>query len=418
MTWNEIRLRRLFTASGGSWGVGPGEGEVQMPCIRAADFDYQRLQTDIGNAPVRDYSASDVRNRAAHKGDLIIEKSGGGEQQPVGRTVLHREVAPVMPTNFAGRLRPSRGDDPRFLCYLMSSLYADGRTKVAIKQTTGIQNLDLGVLFDQAVRVPTLGSQRAIADYLDVETARIDALITKKRSLAGRAEKRLEAVIDRLTVPRALGGVADSDAFSPWRVTAMKRVADFFSDGDWIESPYITTDGIRLIQTGNVQRGYFREQGYRYISAETFASLNCTEVFPGDVLISRLAGPVGCACLAPDLGVRLVASVDVAILRASQRLLAEFLVAYLSSTRHLAEAELQARGTTMQRLSRTQVGEMPVPVPPLDRQREIISEVQRATTWERSLRVALERQIDRLLEHRQALITAAVTGELEIPGTA
>ena len=49
-----------------------------------------------------------------------------------------------------------------------------------------------------------------------------------------------------------------------------------FIDGDWIESPFITDDGIRLLQTGNIGVGQFKEQGYRFVSEETFLALNCT----------------------------------------------------------------------------------------------------------------------------------------------
>ena len=81
-----------------------------------------------------------------------------------------------------------------------------------------------------------------------------------------------------------------------WEIFTIKNLArsDYksFVDGDWIESPYITSDGIRLIQTGNIGIGEYREKGFRYISERTFAALRCTEFQPGDVLICRLGEPV------------------------------------------------------------------------------------------------------------------------------
>src|SRR5438309_628499 len=72
----------------------------------------------------------------------------------------------------------------------------------------------------------------------------------------------------------------------------MKRIsllacheAGSFTDGDWIELPYITDEGIRLIQTGNIGIGHYREQGFRFISERTFRELRCTEVLPSDILI-------------------------------------------------------------------------------------------------------------------------------------
>jgi type I restriction enzyme S subunit len=57
--------------------------------------------------------------------------------------------------------------------------------------------------------------------------------------------------------------------------------AKTFTDGDWIESPFITDDGVRLIQTGNIGLGHYREKGFRFISDESFRLLQCTEVYPG-----------------------------------------------------------------------------------------------------------------------------------------
>ncbi len=179
---NRVRLKRLFgSVSGGSWGTEPEEGEVKLPCIRGTDFDYRVLRSDTRKAPIRGFSSQEVAKRAASSRDIIIEKSGGGEQQPVGRAVLHDSEALVMPTNFAARLSPSDDNDPRFVTYLLSSLYAAGVTKSSIKQTTGIQNLDLHSFLDTVVMRPSLMEQRAIADFLDAETSRIDALIAKKR---------------------------------------------------------------------------------------------------------------------------------------------------------------------------------------------------------------------------------------------
>ena len=327
--------------------------------------------------------------------------------QPVGRAVLHDQDDPVMPTNFAGRLRPGDRVDAKFLTYLMATLYAQGITAAAVKQTTGIQNLDLDALLAHEVLVPSVPEQRAIADFLDTETARIDGLAAKKRRM-------IELLYERHW--RLLEDLATSGTSSA--TTALKHLAVVFTDGDWIESPYITTNGIRLIQTGNIGRGVFRDQGDRFISEETFFELNCTEVYPGDVLISRLANTVGQACIAPDLGCRMVTSVDVVLMRPNRATDAAYLVRYMSSERHLSRARLEARGTTMQRLARSQVGELPVPVVALDVQRRLVEETDRASSPLTKSVARLQRQIVLLQEHRQALITAAVTGKLEVPGLA
>ena len=85
-----------------------------------------------------------------------------------------------------------------------------------------------------------------------------------------------------------------------------------FIDGDWIESKDQSDNGIRLIQTGNVGFGFFkgREDKSRYITEETFKKLNCTEVVPGDILISRLPDPIGRACIVPEGIGKAITAVD------------------------------------------------------------------------------------------------------------
>jgi type I restriction enzyme S subunit len=185
--------------------------------------------------------------------------------------------------------------------------------------------------------------------------------------------------------------------------TALRRIAaggGLFTDGDWVETPFITDVGVRLIQTGNIGVGKYREQGYRYISNESFGVLGCTEVRPGDLLISRLADPVGRSCIAPDLGVRMITSVDVAILRpragaADNR----YLNYYMASSRHLDAVAAIARGGTRERISRDQLGAVVVPLPQLSEQRAIADYLDRETARIDAL-IAAKQRMAKVLEVR------------------
>ena len=103
-----------------------------------------------------------------------------------------------------------------------------------------------------------------------------------------------------------------------WKVSSIKRLAragyKTFVDGDWIESPFIRSEGIRLIQTGNIGLGSYREKGFRYIDEETFRAFGCTEFQPKDVLICRLGEPVGRSCLAEAREIASVGACSVALL--------------------------------------------------------------------------------------------------------
>ena len=100
-------------------------------------------------------------------------------------------------------------------------------------------------------------------------------------------------------------------------MATIKSVSNFVGDGNWIESKDQSTSGIRLIQTGNIGVGTYLDKVNRakYISEQTFSQLNCTEVLPGDILISRLPDPVGRACVVPDRMGKAITAVDCTIIR-------------------------------------------------------------------------------------------------------
>jgi type I restriction enzyme S subunit len=152
-------------------------------------------------------------------------------------------------------------------------------------------------------------------------------------------------------------------------------VCDIFADGDWIESKDQSEDGIRLIQTGNVGEGVFkdREGKARYISEATFKRRRCTEIFEGDCLISRLPDPVGRSCILPDTGERMITAVDCTIVRFKPKiLLPSFFNFYSQSLDYLKTVDSVTTGTTRNRISRSNLAQIPVPVPSLAEQQRIV----------------------------------------------
>lgn len=161
-----------------------------------------------------------------------------------------------------------------------------------------------------------------------------------------------------------------------WQLEPLASLATVYTDGDWIESKDQSTDGIRLIQTGNVGEGHFKDRGEkaRFVSFDTFKRLRCTEIFPGDCLISRLPDPVGRACLVPANGHRMITAVDCTIVRFDQaKLLPKYFTYYSQSSKYLEAVEAETTGTTRNRISRARLGLVPVTVAPLPEQRRIVA---------------------------------------------
>lgn len=200
---------------------------------------------------------------------------------------------------------------------------------------------------------------------------------------------------------------------SHWSSVAIKYMAleteSLFLDGDWIESKDISGDEIRYITTGNVGEGVYKEQGAGFISSEKFIALNCTEVFSGDILISRLNAPIGRSCIVPDLGARIVTSVDNVIFRPDQIYSKEYLVHLFSSPAYFEHTANLARGATMQRISRGLLGNIRVVTPPKNEQEKIAAFLDHETAKIDALIEKQQRLIELLKEKRQAVISHAVT---------
>ncbi len=165
-----------------------------------------------------------------------------------------------------------------------------------------------------------------------------------------------------------------------WNKTKLKDACKVFTDGNWIESKDQSTEEIRLIQTGNIGFGFYKDKRdkARYISEETFVRLKCTEILPNDLLISRLPDPVGKSCIIPDINTKMITGVDCTIVRTKNNLLPGFLLYYQLSHNYLIDVASKITGTTRSRISRKNLGLVEIPIPPLPEQKRIVSILDRA----------------------------------------
>ena len=166
-----------------------------------------------------------------------------------------------------------------------------------------------------------------------------------------------------------------------WDVKKLSDIATTSEDGNWIESKDQSPNGIRLVQTGNVGDGRFKDRRdkARYISEETFKKLRCTEIHPGDILVSRLPDPVGRACVLPETGEKMITAVDCTIIRLNENeCLPKWLLYYTISDTYQFEIQKRVTGATRQRISRKNLGLIPIPVAPLPEQQRIVSILDQA----------------------------------------
>lgn len=412
MKAEEKRLKRLFvSAVGGSWGAEPGKGDVDALCIRGTDFDAVRLRVETSRAPIRAFTRGDIRSRAAMTGDLIIEKSGGGEQQPVGRAVLWDGPDLVMPTNFAARLRVNSETDSRFATYLLASMWSDGRTRAAIKQTTGIQNLDLTALLDQRISCPSLSIQRTVADYLDRETGRIDALLAARQRMVDLLEERDRAELSFLVVP----GDRKLAHLRYFATTQGGVTVDAKRDPgpDAVTRPYLR---VANVQAGRLDLTEVTEISVpRALAARSTLRENDVLMTEGGDIDKLGRGTVWDGALEGCLHQNHIFAVRPHPLR-----LDAWYLALLTQSDH-ARAYFESTGvqsTNLASTSSSKILDFPIPVLPVQVQKQIVAEWRQRSAATTRMRTALTDQISLLKERRQTLIAAAVAGQLDIPEAA
>ena len=183
--WDMRKIK--YTQSGlvgGVWGNEPAENENDIYCIRVADFNYEHLTISTHNLTLRNIPLKEMDKRILRTDDLLTEKSGGGEKSPVGKTIIfNAEISRQSVTsNFITKFT-AKSDScfPKYLLYCLCFFYHISLTKKHIKQTTGIQNLDIDSYFQERVPLPSLVEQTQIADFLNHKTGQIDELIAAEQ---------------------------------------------------------------------------------------------------------------------------------------------------------------------------------------------------------------------------------------------
>ena len=163
-----------------------------------------------------------------------------------------------------------------------------------------------------------------------------------------------------------------------WEIKKLGEVCKTFTDGDWIESKDQANSGIRLIQTGNIGNGIFKDKDehYKFISNDTFEELSCTEIFEGDILISRLPEPIGRACIIPSIKCRMITAVDCTIVRPNESILPKYLIYYTRSKEYYNNIKTYITGAVRKRISRANLAKVSVPIPPLPEQQKIVEELE------------------------------------------
>lgn len=193
--------RALHSMTAGVWGAAPEESDDEAHwCVRVADFDYSSGRVKAGPKTMRSIADSDFARKRLQYGDLLLEGSGGGDKISVGRVVVFDHDDPAVCSNFLQRLRPAPGVDSEYLAIVLRDMHSTGTVRLHIKQTTGIQNLDLGTFLAAEVPVPVEAIQRDVVRRTKDAFLENDLVLERvKREIALLQEFRTRLIADVVT---------------------------------------------------------------------------------------------------------------------------------------------------------------------------------------------------------------------------
>jgi len=303
-------------------------------------------------------------------------------------------------------VRPGPDIDARYATYLLSSRPFLLGGEAEMIGVAGQKRVPESWVRDLAVPIASTDEQRAIADFLDAETARLDSLIERKHRLVKRLGDREHFFLETVFRNQATSEVPLRRLLKvPPQYGASE--SGLSGEADWPR--YIRITDLR-------DDGVLADDDVKRLPPETAHPYLLQH---GDVLVARSGATVGKSIMYRELlGSACFAGYLIRLRFDSSKTLPALIELWMRTSHYwdqIAEAALQA---TIQNVSAEKYKELSVPVIPLAEQHQVIERLTRLRSRVRQTQTLLERQIVLLTEHRQALITAAVTGQLEVPGVA
>ncbi|MFD9280844.1 restriction endonuclease subunit S [Streptomyces mirabilis] len=345
-----------------------------------------------------------LRRHEVKPGDLLIAGLGD-ENHSVGRAcVAPNDLGPsiVKADCFRVRLDQSRLLH-RYAAWALSSSVVSGQVLTLTRGSTRAR-INLEVARDIQLPVPPLEEQRRIADFLDAETARIDRLADARRRHLNLVEERWESTIhSELTASGA-------------EMVELRRLGVAVTTGPFgtvFNASEYEEGGIPMVNPLHIKNGQITPDRHHSVSQTTASRLSRHLLRSGDLVVGR-KGDLGRAALVADHQDGWVCGSDCIAVHPSSRLRANFLAYVLRSQYVRTQLLARSLAATMPSLSEGNLLSLRIPNFDLQRQDEATASLDAAHDWFVRAVTAMRSQLALLTERRQALITAAVTGQFDV----
>ncbi|MXZ89874.1 MAG: restriction endonuclease subunit S [Chloroflexi bacterium] len=422
--WEVRRLKTLATVQLSNVDKKSEEGQAVVGLCNYVDVYYnERIRSDV-DFMVATASEDQIRRFSLHKGDVLVTKDSESWTDIAVSAVVSENFPDVLCGYHLAHIRPGGHCDGAFLSRAFSATGPGNQYETAANGITRF-GLTGDAIREGVFPVPPLKEQRAIADFLDRETARIDALVAKKERLIELLQEKRTALITRAVtrgldpdVPMKDSGVEWlGEIPAHWEVKRLKHLVGKVGSGKTPKggAERYVDDGVMLLRSQNVHFGGLRLTDVAYIDGDTDDEMAGSRVLEGDVLLNITGASLGRSCVAKLSGKDANVNQHVCIIRPNQQQDEPKFLAYSIESRPLQDQIFNnENGVSRDALNFEQIGDLVFARPSKNEQQAIAASLERETAKLDSLVAKIREAIERLRELRSALISAAVTGRIDV----
>lgn len=414
-SWAVIPLKRVSRIRYGL-GQPPREKDGGTPLLRATNVDHGHI-TDGGLVFVDAEDVPSGRNAVLRAGEIIVVRSGA-----------YTGDSAIIPSRYDGALAGydmvvsiQGNHSPYFAWQLLASNV--GHQFQLARSRAAQPHLNAEELGETQVYLPPLSEQLAIADFLDRETARIDALIAKQEELIERIEEKRRAVINHAVTRGLDPNVPMKDSGVPWigkipdkwQAKPLKYMTGGITVGIVVTpSKYYADVGIPALRSLNVGNMKLSDNDLVFIDEKSNQILEKSILNEGDLVSVRTGKPGTTAVV--DKRFDGANCIDLIIIRRSSEFDPRYLGFVLNSELAHAQYSAGSEGAIQQHFNIETAKSLLIPWPSAKEQILIREFLDHRMQFFSTLTDRTSQAIDRLREHRTALITAAVTGQIDVAG--
>ena len=428
--WETVKLKHLvLDRQAGVWGKDENEDNLEnnKVCIRIADFDYSRMSIRKDREfTLRNYTDNEIAKCSLRKGDILIEKSGGGEKTPVGRTIIWNEDFQALYANFIERLRVDENQIiPMFAQFCFFAFYGIGGSNLYFNQTTGIQNLDItGMMNDLRLPTANLSTQIKIVEIFDKKRKQIEKIKSTTLQEIQILEDYKKSVITEAVTKGLDKNVEMKDSGIEWigeipinsNIVRLKHlVSRNITDGTHQTPDYEDKEkGYPFLSSKDITKGYIDWSDIKYITKNLHKKLQSeTKVERDDILLAK-NGTTGIAAIV-DTDKVFDIYVTLALIRPNTKLInPKFLLYSINSLNSKKQFSEHLVGIGVPNLHLNLIKNTFITVHNMGEQKRISDYLDYKCKTVDEIISLKQKQLETLEEYKKSLIYEYVTGKKEV----